>query len=117
VLDSLHVRGQATLGENIADLGGIQLGYAAFKKTKQGQSNELLNGLTADQRYFLGFAYAWMVQIRDESLAAQIMTDVHSPVQFRVIGPVANTPEFYKAFNIKPGDPMYRDEKIRVSLW
>lgn len=117
VLDSLHVRGQATLGENIADLGGIQLGYAAFKKTKQGQSNELLNGLTADQRYFLGFAYAWMVQIRDESLAAQIMTDVHSPVQFRVIGPMANTPEFYKAFNIKPGEPMYRDEKIRVSLW
>ncbi|MBL7959050.1 M13 family metallopeptidase, partial [bacterium] len=117
VLDSLHVRGQATLGENIADLGGIQLGYSAFKKTAQGKSNETFNGLTADQRYFLGFAYAWMVQIRDESLAAQIMTDVHSPVQFRVIGPMANTPEFYRAFNIQPGEPMYRDEKIRVSLW
>ncbi|MBL7994460.1 M13 family metallopeptidase [bacterium] len=117
VLDSLHVRGEATLGENIADLGGIQLGYSAFKKTSQGKSNETLNGLTADQRYFLGFAYAWMVQIRDESLAAQIMTDVHSPVQFRVIGPMANTPDFYRAFNIQPGEPMYRDEKIRVSLW
>ena len=117
VLDSLHVRGEATLGENIADLGGIQLGYAAFKKTAQGKSNETLNGLTADQRYFLGFAYAWMMQVRDESLAAQIMTDVHSPVQFRVIGPMSNTQEFYKAFNIQPGEPMYRDEKVRVSLW
>ncbi len=117
VLDSLRIRGQATLGENIADLGGVQLGYAAFKKTKQGQSNEMLNGLTADQRYFLGYAYAWMVQIRDESLAAQIKTDVHSPVQFRVIGPLSNTPEFYKTFNVQPGDPMYRDERVRVSLW
>lgn len=117
VLDSLHVRGQATLGENIADLGGIQLGYAAFKKTEQGKRNATLNGLTADQRYYLGYAYAWMVQIRDESLAAQIMTDVHSPVQFRVNGPAANTPEFFKAFNIQPGEPMYRDDKIRVSLW
>lgn len=117
VLDSLYVRGEATLGENIADLGGIQLGYSAFKKTAQGKSNETLNGLTADQRYFLGFAYAWMMQYRNESLAAQIMTDVHSPVQFRVIGPMSNTPEFYRAFNIQPGEPMYRDEKIRVSLW
>jgi putative endopeptidase len=117
VLDSLHIRGQATLGENIADLGGVQLGYAAFKKTKQGQSNEMLNGLTADERYFLGYAYAWMVQIRDESLAAQIKTDVHSPVQFRVIGPLSNTLEFYKTFNVQPGDPMFRDENARVSLW
>ncbi len=117
VLDSLHVRGEATLGENIADLGGVIIGYDAFKKTAQGKSQAKINGLTADQRYFLAYAYAWMVAYRDESSARQIMSDVHSPAKYRVNGPLSNMPEFYAAFGIKPGDPMYRADSVRVKIW
>lgn len=117
VLDSMHVRGENTQGENIADLGGVIMGYEAFKKTKQGQSKELYNGYTSDQRYFLAYAYAWMVNRTDASLAKQIMSDVHSPAEFRINGPLSDVDEFYNAFNIKKGDKMYRDEKIRVKIW
>ncbi len=117
VLDSLHVNGDATQGENIADLGGLVMGYEAFKKTSQGQGNETIGGFTPDQRYFLAYAYAWMVNRRPESLARQVMSDVHSPSQFRVNGPVSNMPEFYRAFNVQPGDAMYRADSIRVVIW
>lgn len=117
VLDSMHVRGENTQGENIADLGGVIMGYEAFKKTKQGQSKELFNGYTADQRYFLAYAYAWMVNRTDASLAKQIMSDVHSPAEFRINGPLSDIDEFYTAFKIKKGDKMYRDEKVRVKIW
>ncbi len=117
VLDSIHVRGENTQGENIADLGGVIMGYEAFKKTKQGQSTELINGYTADQRYFLAYGYAWMVNRTDASLAKQIMSDVHSPAEFRINGPLSDNDAFYKAFNIKKGDKMYRDENIRVKIW
>lgn len=117
VLDSMHVRGENTQGENIADLGGVIMGYEAFKKTKQGQSKELYNGYTSDQRYFLAYAYAWMVNRTDASLAKQIMSDVHSPAEFRINGPLSDVDEFYNAFNIKKDDKMYRDEKIRVKIW
>ncbi len=117
VLDSMHVRGENTQGENIADLGGVIMGLEAFKKTKQGQSKELYNGYTSDQRYFLAYAYAWMVNRTDASLAKQIMSDVHAPAEFRINGPLSDIDEFYSAFNIKKGDKMYRDEKIRVKIW
>jgi putative endopeptidase len=117
VLDSMHVRGENTQGENIADLGGVIMGYEAFKKTQQGQSTELINGYTADQRYFLSYAYAWMVNRTDASLAKQIMSDVHSPAEFRINGPLSDIDEFYKAFNIKKGDKMYREENMRVKIW
>jgi putative endopeptidase len=117
VLDSMHVRGENTQGENIADLGGVIMGYEAFKKTKQGQSSELINGYTSTQRYFLAYGYAWMVNRTDASLAKQIMSDVHSPAEFRINGPLSDIDEFYKAFNIKAGDKMYRDEKVRVKIW
>lgn len=117
VLDSMHVRGENTQGENIADLGGVVMGYEAFKKTKQGQSTEKINGYTADQRYFLAYAYAWMVNRTDESLAKQIMSDVHSPAEFRINGPLSNIDEFYNAFNIQKGDAMYREKDIRVKIW
>ncbi len=112
-----HVRGQATLGENIADLGGVVLGYEAFKKTEQWKSGEKINGLTPDQRYFLGYALSWLGQRRPEALAQQIMTDVHSPQFLRVNGPLANIPEFYAAFGIKRGDPMWRPDSERVAIW
>ncbi|HQV00628.1 MAG TPA: M13 family metallopeptidase, partial [Bacteroidia bacterium] len=117
VLDSLHVNGDATQGENIADLGGLVMGYEAFKKTEQGKSNEHICGYTPDQRFFLAYAYAWMVNRRPESLARQIMSDVHAPSEFRVNGPVSNMPQFYNAFNIKPGSLMHRADSMRVVIW
>ncbi len=117
VLDSLHINGDATQGENIADLGGVVMGYEAFKKTEQGKGSEMIGGYTPDQRFFLAYAYAWMVNRRPESLARQVMSDVHSPSEFRVNGPLSNIPEFYNAFNVKPSDAMYRADSVRVVIW
>lgn len=117
VLDSMHIRGYACLGENIADLGGVIMGYEAFKKTDQWKKQIKINGLTPDQRYFLAYAYSWMQQKRNESLAKQIMSDVHAPAQYRVNGPLSNITAFYTAFDVKPGDKMYRDLKDRVKIW
>jgi putative endopeptidase len=117
VLDTMHVNGKACLGENIADLGGILVGYDAFRKTEQAKSGKLINGMTPDQRYFLGYALSWLGHQRDQRLARQIMTDVHAPAFLRVNGPLADVPEFYAAFNVKPGDPMYRPDSLRVKIW
>ena len=117
VLDSLHVNGRASLGENIADLGGVVIGYDGFKKTHEGRTDTLIDGYTPDQRFFLAYAYSWLGQIRDESLARQVMSDVHAPQFLRVNGPLADVPEFYKAFGVRPGDPMYRPDSVRVKIW
>jgi len=116
-LDSMHINGEATVGENIADLGGLVIGLDAFMKTQQYKDGKEINGLTPLQRFWLGYAYSWLDDIRPESLARQIMTDVHSPAFLRVNGPLSNIPEFYKAFNIQDGDKMYRQEKDRVKIW
>ena len=110
LLDSLHINGKATAGENIADLGGIVIGLDAFKKTKQYKEGKKINGLTPTQRYFLGYALGWQMHERDESLASQLLTDVHSPAQYRVNGPMADVPAFYEAFGIKPGQKLYRPD-------
>jgi len=117
VLDSLHVNGKATLGENIADLGGIVIGITAFKKTEQYKRGKLINGLTPMQRFFLGYALGWLGHTRNEALANQILTDVHSPGFLRVNGPFTDVPEFYTAFHIKPGDKMYLAPEKRVKIW
>ena len=116
-VDTLHINGSATQGENIADLGGLLLGLDAFKKTDAYKKDEKINGYTPVQRYFLGYAYGWMYEVRKERLASQIQTDVHAPEKERVNGPVVNIPEFYDAFNIKPGDKMYRADSLRVNIW
>lgn len=116
-VDSLRVNGDATQGENIADLGGLLIGLDAFKNTKTYKEGKLINGQTPLQRYFLGYAYAWMYQARKESLANQVKTDVHSPAKERVNGPVVSIPEFYEAFKIKPGSKMYRPDSLRVNIW
>lgn len=116
-VDSLHVNGDMTQGENIADLGGIMMGYEAFKKTPQYKNNELIAGLTPDERFFLGYAMAWMLNNRPEAIANQVRSDVHSPARFRVNGPLANMPEFYKTFGIKEGDAMWRPDSLRVQIW
>ena len=117
VLDSRHLNGAATAGENIADLGGIILAFDAFKKTKQYQDNQKIGGLTPTQRYFLGYALGWQSHQRDESLASRLLTDVHSPAQFRVNGPMADVPAFYAAFDVKPGQKLYRADSARVVIW
>ncbi|MEO6167933.1 MAG: M13 family metallopeptidase [Chitinophagales bacterium] len=117
VLDSLHVNGDATQGENIADLGGMLLGLDAFKKTEQYKAGEKIGGFTPVQRYFIGFALSWYGQYRPEALALRIKTDVHSPNFLRVNGPPVNIDEFYTAFNIQPGDKMYRPDSLRVRIW
>ena len=116
-VDTLHINGDATQGENIADLGGVLLGLDAFKKSAAYKENKTIAGFTPLQRYFLGYALSWMYIERKERLASQVMTDVHSPAKERVNGPLVNVPEFYEAFNIKPGDKMYRPDSLRVHIW
>lgn len=116
-VDTLHINGEATQGENIADLGGLLLGLDAFKKTDTYKKGEKISGFTPLQRYFLGYAYSWMYSTKKERLADRIKTDVHSPAKERINGPVVNVPEFYEAFSIKPGDKMYRPDSLRVRIW
>ncbi len=116
-VDTLHINGDATQGENIADLGGVLLGLDAFRKTDAYKKNEKIAGYTPLQRFFLGYALSWMYTERKERLANQVMTDVHAPAKERVNGPLVNVPEFYEAFSIKPGDKMYRPDSLRVKIW
>jgi putative endopeptidase len=117
VLDSLHINGKATAGENIADLGGIVIAFDAFKKTEQYKKGEKIGGLTPTQRYFLGYALGWQNHQRNEVLAQRIMTDVHSPAQYRVNGPFADVPEFYEAFQVKQGQKLWLPDSSRVKIW
>ena len=116
-VDSLHINGELTQGENIADLAGVIMGYEAFKKTAQFKNNELIAGLSPDQRYFLGYGLAWMINTRPEAIANQVRSDEHSPAKFRVIGPLSDIPEFYSTFNVKQGDAMWRPDSLRVKIW
>ncbi|GAA4502689.1 M13 family metallopeptidase [Hymenobacter ginsengisoli] len=117
LLDSMHINGKATAGENIADLGGIVIGLDAFKKTKEYKEGKKVAGLTPVQRYFLGYALGWQMHVRDEALASQLLTDVHSPAQYRVNGPMADVPAFYDAFGVKPGQKLYIPDSARVKIW
>lgn len=117
VLDNLPVNGKLTLGENIADIGGLAIAYEAFKLTDNGKSTDKIDGFTPDQRFFLSFAQVWRIKNRDERLRMRIVSDPHSPEMFRVNGPLSNMPEFYKAFDIKPGDKMFRQDAERVKIW
>jgi putative endopeptidase len=117
VLDTVHVNGQLTEGENLADLGGLAIAYEAFKKTKEGQSTEKVDGFTPDQRFFLSWAQVWRANTRPQELAQRIMTDPHSPNELRCNGPLSNMQEFYQAFGIKEGDKMWRPESERAKVW
>ncbi len=117
VADSLHVNGAATTGENIADLGGIQLAWDAFTETDEYKRGTSIGGYTPAQRFFFGWAVAWMYQYRPEVVVLRVKTDVHSPEYLRVNGPLSNLPQFYDAFGVKPGDGMYRSDGERVKIW
>lgn len=117
VLNNVHINGNLTQGENLADIGGLAIAYQAFKNTPEGKSDKKIDGFTPDQRFFLSCAQVWRSKRSDELTRMLINVDPHSPGMYRVIGPVSNMPEFYKAFGIKPGDKMYREEKDRVKVW
>ena len=116
-LDSTHINGKMTLGENLADLGGLLLGVDAFKTTDAYKANKPIAGLMPMQRFFLGYALGWLYTLRNEELANRLITDVHSPAKWRVNGPYPNVPAFYEAFSVKPGDKMYLPDSARVKLW
>jgi len=117
VVGDLRVNGEATQGENIADLGGIVIAWDAFTKTAQYREGKPIGGFTPAQRFYIGWALGWMMQVRPEALALQVKTDYHSPSFVRVNGPVSNQPEFHAAFGVKPGNRMYRTERERAKVW
>jgi putative endopeptidase len=117
VFDTMHVNGALTEGENTADMGGVAIAYTAFKLTKEGQDTAKIDGLTPDQRFFLAFAQSWRKKITDQALQQQVKTDPHSPGFFRVKGPLMNFTPFYTAFNVQPGDKMYKRENERITIW
>lgn len=117
VVDTFHLNGELTEGENIADNGGLAITYAAFKKTTQGRGTEKINGLTPDQRFFLAFGQISKMKIRRERLITLARTNPHSAPMWRVNGSVSNMPSFYEAFNVKTTDSMYRPDSLRVKIW
>ncbi len=117
VLGDLHVNGRLTLGENLADLGGVAIAYAAYQRSLDGKPAPVIDGLTGPQRFFIGFAQVWRGSIRDAEQKVLLRTDPHSPVQFRTLVPLSNIQAFYDAFAIKPGDTMYREPEKRVEVW
>lgn len=116
-VDSLHINGELTQGENIADLGGIIMAYEAFKKTDQYKNNITIAGLNPAQRFFLGYALAWMMNERPEATANQVKSNEHSPAKFRVNGPLSNISEFYEVFGVKQGDALWLPDSLRVKIW
>lgn len=117
-LPDLHVNGKLTMGENIGDLGGLQMAYEAYQiyKAKHGEP-PVIDGFTGDQRFFLAFGQAWRGKQRDDALRTQVLTDPHSPRQYRVDGVLRNFDAWYKAFNVQPGDKMYLPPEQRVRIW
>ena len=120
VLDSIKVNGQLTLGENLADLGGLTIAYDAFKKTAQGKSTgkkSMIDGFTPDQRFFLSWAQVWRINVLPETQAQLIMTDPHAPGLYRCNGPLSNINAWYQAFNVQAGDKMYKKPEDRIKVW
>ncbi len=116
-IDGMHVNGNLTLGENIADLGGLIIAFKAFQKSQEGKERKILNGFTPEQRFFLGYATTEAGTIRPELLKKYLVIDPHSPSLFRVLGPLADMIEFYEAFGVKEGDKMYREPSLRAKIW
>jgi predicted metalloendopeptidase len=111
------INGRLTLGENIGDLSGLTIAYRAYQKSLDGKPAPVIAGFTGDQRFFLGFAQIWRSKAREEALRQQLLTDPHSPGQYRATVPLKNMPEFYAAFGVKQGDGMYLPADQRVKVW
>jgi putative endopeptidase len=116
-VDTLHVNGKLTLGENISDLGGLVIAYEALQKALAGKPRALRDGMTPEQRFFFSYAQEWREKRRPERMRVLVQTDPHSPDKLRVIGPLQNLPEFQKAFGCRPGDPMVRPDSLQARIW
>ncbi len=119
-LPGLHVNGELTQGENIADIGGVKLAYAALQKAlakNPAERAKKIDGFTPEQRFFLSFAAIWRSKIRDADQKLRLNTDPHSPAHFRVNGPLSDLPEFQQAFNIPENSPMVQPANKRVNIW
>jgi predicted metalloendopeptidase len=114
---SLHVNGDLTMGENIADLGGVAMAYRAYQLSLNGKPAPVIDGLSGDQRFFIGWAQVWARKYRDDELKKRLLTDPHSPSEYRANNILSNMPQFFAAFGVKEGDGMYRAEKERVLIW
>jgi putative endopeptidase len=112
-----HINGELTLGENIADLSGLTVAMRAYHLSLGGRTAPTLDGFTGDQRFFLGFAQMWRGKVRDKNLRVQLLSDPHSPNEFRTNGVVSNLPEYYAAFDVKPADKLFREPDQRVKIW
>jgi len=116
-IDSLHINGRLTLGENIGDLSGLAVAYRAYHMSLGGKEPPVIGGFTGDQRFFLGWAQVWRTKMRDDALRRQILTNPHSPGMYRAFVPLMDLEPFYRAFDVKPGDGMYRPPEERVKIW
>lgn len=117
VLDSMHVKGALTVGENTADIAGIAIAFDAFKLTEQAKKGEKIDGFTPEQRFFISIARIWRVKTKDAYMRTYVNTNPHSPAKWRVNGPLMNFTPFYKAFDVKLGDKMYKPENERITVW
>src|SRR5262249_48292213 len=114
VLDDIKINGKLTLGEDVADLGGLVLAYMAWKKDVEGQKLEPIDGLQPEQRFFIAYGQSWCDSTRDETKRLRATVDVHSPAKYRVNGVVSNLPQFQQAFQCKAGTPMVHENRCRV---
>jgi endothelin-converting enzyme/putative endopeptidase len=117
-IPGVHIKGQLTLGENLGDLGGLEVAYAAYRRyvAKHGEP-PVIDGLTGDQRFFIAYGYSWETKQREGALRSQLLSNPHSPAEYRVNGVVRNLDAWYKAFNVKPGDKLYLPPEQRVHIW
>ncbi len=116
-IPGLNVNGRLTLGENIADLAGLTVTQAAYHLSLNGAEAPVLDGFTGDQRLFLGYAQVWRFKAREETLRQRVLSDPHSPPEFRINGIVRNVDAWYDAFKVAPGDKLYLPPASRVHLW
>jgi putative endopeptidase len=116
-IPGVHINGDLTMGENIADLGGVNVALEAYRRSLNGNPAPVLDGFSGDQRVLLGWAQAWRGKVRDDYVRKQVASDPHSPRAFRVIGPTRNIDDWYTAFGVKPGDAYYRPPEKRVRIW
>jgi putative endopeptidase len=116
-LEDQHVNGELTLGENIGDLAGVTIGFKAYLLALDGDRPPTIDGFTGSQRVFMGWAQVWRGKIREDALRARLLSDSHSPAEYRVIGPLRNIDAFYEDFEVKPGDAMYLPPEQRVRIW
>ena len=116
-IDNLHINGKLTMGENIGDLSGLAQAYRAYRISLDGKEAPVINGLTGDQRFFIGFAQIWRGKMRDDALRQQLLTNPHSPADYRAFVPLVNNDVFETTFDVKPGDKMYLAPGERVKIW